>query len=390
MKLNDIFDILTTAYPKKILDIEHYISLCSTNQHEGYTEKHHILPRSMWPEHATCSWNTVRLSAYDHFICHWLLAKITDDRKMVFALNNMMRVLNTYVTDPDDIHHLAQLHSEFRERLAQEISAQNIGWFDKLDTIEQEKVRERSRKQGIGKIPCRRVSTGETAHLSVNDPRVVSGEYIHTSTGHKHSEDTKRLMSLRNKMRGPVYHNPETNEIKYTTEPPIGWVKGGPCKPHTSELFTDSVWFHNPETNQEFRTTPQSPNPPAGFVPGRGTFNNQLAGKIHLVGPGMHSIVLTSEEIRPPYYIKPQSRGVIAVPMKNDFSTIVCGSSAKSLAEYTGWAKFMFQSLVPNNIIKSAQRNPELQPFVGKTYHEAGFRFITPDEAQLLGLPWVA
>lgn len=59
---------------------------------EGYTEKHHIIPKSLGgsnlPE------NLVSLSAREHFICHLLLTKITsgkDKTKMQWALQMMRR-----------------------------------------------------------------------------------------------------------------------------------------------------------------------------------------------------------------------------------------------------------------------------------------------------------
>ena len=61
---------------------------------EGYTEKHHIVPRSLGGEDT--EENLVNLTAREHFICHWLLAKFTqgDDRyKMLNALR-LMRAEN--------------------------------------------------------------------------------------------------------------------------------------------------------------------------------------------------------------------------------------------------------------------------------------------------------
>ena len=58
---------------------------------EDVTEKHHILPKSLGgsdtPE------NLVALTCKEHFICHWLLTKMTVSKekvKMVFALRMMM------------------------------------------------------------------------------------------------------------------------------------------------------------------------------------------------------------------------------------------------------------------------------------------------------------
>ena len=54
----------------------------------GYSELHHIIPRSMGGDNSRS--NLVRLSARQHFICHLLLTKMTDNKKMSFALSRMM------------------------------------------------------------------------------------------------------------------------------------------------------------------------------------------------------------------------------------------------------------------------------------------------------------
>ena len=57
---------------------------------EGYTELHHIIPQSMGGSND--NENLVELTAREHFICHWLLIKMTDgeDRsKMLYALKGM-------------------------------------------------------------------------------------------------------------------------------------------------------------------------------------------------------------------------------------------------------------------------------------------------------------
>jgi 5-methylcytosine-specific restriction endonuclease McrA len=59
-----------------------------TNLAEGYTEKHHIVPKSLGGTNDTT--NLVSLTAREHFVCHWLLTKMVvgDDRiKMLRALN---------------------------------------------------------------------------------------------------------------------------------------------------------------------------------------------------------------------------------------------------------------------------------------------------------------
>ena len=59
----------------------------------GYMEKHHIIPRSLGG--LDNKDNLVKLTAREHFICHWLLTKMTVSKaksKMIFALNGMKRI----------------------------------------------------------------------------------------------------------------------------------------------------------------------------------------------------------------------------------------------------------------------------------------------------------
>ena len=61
----------------------------------GYTENHHIIPRSL--NGTNTSENLVRLTAREHFVCHLLLTKMTVGNaryKMNFALHMLSNVKN--------------------------------------------------------------------------------------------------------------------------------------------------------------------------------------------------------------------------------------------------------------------------------------------------------
>lgn len=72
-----------------------------TNRAKGrtlteYTERHHIIPQSLGG--SDDKENLVDLTAREHFICHWLLIKMTEGEnrsKMLYALNGM-RAENKY------------------------------------------------------------------------------------------------------------------------------------------------------------------------------------------------------------------------------------------------------------------------------------------------------
>ena len=58
---------------------------------EVYTEKHHIVPRSLGGGNERE--NIAKLTAREHFVCHWLLTKMTTgqaQKKMAYACKRMM------------------------------------------------------------------------------------------------------------------------------------------------------------------------------------------------------------------------------------------------------------------------------------------------------------
>ena len=61
-----------------------------------YTEKHHIIPRSLGGSNSRD--NIVKLTAREHFICHWLLTKMTtsgNKNKMTYAWWRMVNTKNS-------------------------------------------------------------------------------------------------------------------------------------------------------------------------------------------------------------------------------------------------------------------------------------------------------
>ena len=68
-----------------------------SNPADNYTEEHHIIPRSIGGSDSKD--NLIRLTAREHFICHWLLVKMYrhDKRiyyKMLTAFNMMCNANN--------------------------------------------------------------------------------------------------------------------------------------------------------------------------------------------------------------------------------------------------------------------------------------------------------
>lgn len=81
----------------------------------GYTEKHHIIPRSLGGNNSKT--NIVRLTGREHYICHMLLVKMTKElhqRKMKFALAMMTNSsrINKYMPKAKSYEFARKLHKE--------------------------------------------------------------------------------------------------------------------------------------------------------------------------------------------------------------------------------------------------------------------------------------
>lgn len=172
------------------------IEKAKTTQVIGYTEKHHIIPRSMGGSNRKD--NLVRLPAREHFICHWLLTKMTtgkDKASMIYALNGMKR------------------KNKFQERYETAITS-------KVYTKAKEEFSKVHSEKMKGTIPWNKGKTGlltEYQHAKLMegikhreiDPenqRLGQLKRIAQVTGRKDSEETKKKKSMAalGKKRGPM------------------------------------------------------------------------------------------------------------------------------------------------------------------------------------------
>lgn len=83
-----------------------------------YLERHHILPKSIWPEYKdlrSCKWNCARLTARQHFIAHKFLAKALG-KSMWQALLSLYTLKNKR----RDIKHIYKTSSKEYEKCKSE------------------------------------------------------------------------------------------------------------------------------------------------------------------------------------------------------------------------------------------------------------------------------
>jgi hypothetical protein len=92
----DIYKILASK-PHNPHHLNRYITFikqCQQNNsvYEGYTERHHICPKAMFPKYKSFTqyrWNCAVLTARQHFIAHVMLWKIYENKSMTRAIGMM-------------------------------------------------------------------------------------------------------------------------------------------------------------------------------------------------------------------------------------------------------------------------------------------------------------
>ena len=122
----------------------------------GYFEKHHILPKSLGGSNDEI--NLVKLTAREHFICHWLLVKMynkgtTERYKMLCALWRMNNSGSTTQKEHyTNSRAYEKLRIEFAERIREINSKLQLGkqnsqygtkWYTNRNTGESKKFKEK-------------------------------------------------------------------------------------------------------------------------------------------------------------------------------------------------------------------------------------------------------
>ena len=162
---------------------------------ETYVEKHHIKPRSIYPELAKEQSNIVKLLPEEHYKCHALLPKIYKDlgdkngyEKMLFAWN-MIASTRKDLTIDEQATEYARLREEFRKVVSEANSRKN-------NPMKRPEVREKISKALSGKN-----SPMYGKHLSAETKKKLSEANSgkrHPMYGKHLSAETKKKMSEAN------------------------------------------------------------------------------------------------------------------------------------------------------------------------------------------------
>lgn len=207
-----IYNNLLDKSPKtkrNIHNIERYVkfifSCIEKNKNlsiDLYSENHHILPKSLYPEYKNFkenSWNKVTLTPRQHFIAHWLLARSLDGT-MWYGLLRMK-------TSSKFHHRNIRFTSRVYEELRNNLTCSN------------------ETKQKISKARTEFLKNNPNPHKGMKRSKTTGDKIRAALLGNKQSSTTK---SKRAKSISQLYwftNGFESKRLK-PEQCPIGWKRG--------------------------------------------------------------------------------------------------------------------------------------------------------------------
>lgn len=158
----------------------------------GYTERHHIIPQSLGGSND--KENLVDLTAREHFICHWLLIKMTEGEcrgKMLYALQSM------------------KAENKYQERHSSAITARV---YERYRTEHAKNHSERMKgkpawnKGGVSITEEHRANLRAAALKRPKPTAEAIAKRLEKVIGQKRSEETRKKMSIAHagKPKGPM------------------------------------------------------------------------------------------------------------------------------------------------------------------------------------------
>jgi hypothetical protein len=190
---------------------------------DGYFEKHHIIPRSLGG--ADTKENLVNLTAKEHFICHWLLIKFTENdekMKMSYAFWMMIHASNIHQQNRYKLN--SRTYQILKESLKDVFVKQHLG----------KKFSEEHRRK-ISETRKKRIATGE---IVVNADKTKYKLIAEKRRGTKSSEETKKKIGAKHK--GKKISDEQKERLS-------SFNKGKTLSPETREKIRQTLLAKNAE-----------------------------------------------------------------------------------------------------------------------------------------------
>ncbi|MGL4523796.1 MAG: hypothetical protein ACRCWQ_14710 [Bacilli bacterium] len=126
--------------------LDEYLLLCDNDEHDEYTENHHILPRCHWPEYENLNihkWNSVNLAPENHVYAHWILAKCVNSPQSWLAVSRTLNSHHVVDMSETEIRFLSDVYKDYRLNVShtEETKAKISAGLRKPDVAEYRRTR---------------------------------------------------------------------------------------------------------------------------------------------------------------------------------------------------------------------------------------------------------
>lgn len=198
-----------------------FIDALKNQSIDGYSEKHHVLPRSMGGDDSTS--NIVKLTARQHFVAHWMLWKAFGG-SMTTAFNYMNGVkrygkrINSKTAELLKHQEIErQKQKTFSTETRQKMSQAKLGKSLSAEHIENVRQAQLGRKlsdkwKANVSAAKRGKSNGRIGHIMTEETKKRIGDAqrgeLNHMTGRKHSPETKEKMKIAH-MKRKLGNTPE-------------------------------------------------------------------------------------------------------------------------------------------------------------------------------------
>ena len=206
---------LNNKYTKTYYSI---INRASQRTLDGYTETHHIIPKSLGGEDTLD--NLVALTPREHFLCHWLLTKMVKGKRKQWSMVNALGFMMWAENDNQERYNV---NARLYEQLKQKHSKMKSWAMSGERNPQYGKKWSEDRKQAFKEIRAKQAPMSEEAREKIRQSRLGkkwSDEYkrkmsevkkgtqvgeLNNMYGKTHSDETRRKMSeaMRGKKQDP-------------------------------------------------------------------------------------------------------------------------------------------------------------------------------------------
>ena len=220
-----MYDLLYTInfLSKEALDdYVDFIESCKNKELREYVERHHILPKSLFPSYKKDKANIIKLNARDHFLAHVKLAKAYGG-PMVYALFRLTHNFHgDYEVTPDEYQMIKEETRKVRR------GAMKKQWAD--GTRSKEKASNDSKMRWAN--PAYKEAVSKSIKESYENPelRKVCGQHSAESWADDKIRNT-RMEKLKVTMSSDEYRSKQSDIQKERLKDPriraaCGWRKG--------------------------------------------------------------------------------------------------------------------------------------------------------------------